>query len=75
VAPGQVGPYAIGYQRLGVANDFFNSVGTPGLAAYHAALGQQLGIVAAIEEWSIVLALHCSRTVGTCLTVLLAQSC
>jgi hypothetical protein len=40
LAPGQVGPYAIGHQWLGVANDFFNGVGMSGLAAYHAALGQ-----------------------------------
>jgi hypothetical protein len=78
VALGQVGPYAIGHQRLGVANDFFNDMDTPGLVACHATLGQQcdtvlsesLDTVAALEEWFIVLTLHCSRTVATCLSVL-----
>jgi hypothetical protein len=45
VVPGQVGPYAIGHQRLGVENDFFHGVGTSGLVAWHAALGQQCGAV------------------------------
>jgi hypothetical protein len=40
VAPEQIGPYVIGHQRLGVANDFFNGVGTSDLVACHAALGQ-----------------------------------
>jgi hypothetical protein len=43
VALRQVGPYVIGHQWLGVANNFFNGVGTTGLAACHAALGQQCG--------------------------------
>jgi hypothetical protein len=32
-------------QRLGVANDVFNGVGTPGLVACHPALGQWYDVV------------------------------
>jgi hypothetical protein len=55
-------------------------VGTPGLITCHAALSQQCGTalsshfstVAVSSEWSIVLALHCSRTVATYLHALQA---
>jgi hypothetical protein len=43
VASGQVKSYAVGHQRLGVANDVFNGVGMPGLVACHTALGWQCG--------------------------------
>jgi hypothetical protein len=45
VAPGQVKPYAVGRQCLGVAYDVFNGVSTSGLIACSTALDQQHDIV------------------------------
>jgi hypothetical protein len=45
VAPEKVKPYAVGHYWLGVTNDIFNGVGTPGLVTCHTALGQQCDIV------------------------------
>jgi hypothetical protein len=45
VALEQVKPYAIGLHQVGVANNVFNGVGTPGLVAYLTALDQQCGAV------------------------------
>jgi hypothetical protein len=83
-------PYVLGHYRLGVANDVFNGVGTPGLVvlpcrtrstAWHCAL-RSPGTVVLPDEWSTVLALHCSHTVAAypyilqALTTLLAlMSC
>jgi hypothetical protein len=45
VASGQVKPYVVGHQRLGVANEVFNGVNIPDLVACHPALGQWYGVV------------------------------
>jgi hypothetical protein len=45
VASGQGKPYAVGHHELGVANDVFNGVGTPGLVTCLTAHGQQCGTV------------------------------
>jgi hypothetical protein len=39
MAPGQVKPDALGHLWLGVENDVFNGVDTPGFVSCHAALG------------------------------------
>jgi hypothetical protein len=43
--PGVGAPYTVGAQRLGVANDVFNGVGTTGLVACHPAFGHRYGAV------------------------------
>jgi hypothetical protein len=43
LALGQVKPYEVGRQWLGVAYDVFNSMGTPGLVTCSTTLGQQHG--------------------------------
>jgi hypothetical protein len=45
VALGQVNPYTVGRQWLGVAYDVFNGVCTSGLVTCSTALGQQHGAV------------------------------
>jgi hypothetical protein len=52
MALGHIEPYVVGHQRLRVANDDFNDVGTPGLVACHAALGQQCGTVL-LHHWAL----------------------
>jgi hypothetical protein len=52
----------------------------PGLVTYHTALSQQcdivlsrrFGIVVMLDEWSIVLVLHCSHIIAACLYALQA---
>jgi hypothetical protein len=43
--PGVGEPYTVGHQRLGIANDVFNGVGTPGLVACHPTFSHRYGTV------------------------------
>jgi hypothetical protein len=72
--PGWWDPSTVGYYRLEVANDVFNSVGMSGLVvlphrAWSTAWPRHVG---SPYEWSTGSALHCRHIVGTCPHVLQA---